>query len=146
MHVATEIRVDEVACFFFTIPGRQGRYITVPAAGGAIVVLSVHVLFMRFSIWLSSCAAVQLAGDRSGAQIVDDTLRQAAARGINTVRMWAHTTSSLYPFQVRRYLQTGQYTNFATAHRWSRAVEECPTGVISPAVPPVPPVVVILHL
>jgi hypothetical protein len=40
------------------------------------------------------------AGDRSGSQIVDDTLRQAAARGINTVRMWAHTTNSIYPFQV----------------------------------------------
>jgi hypothetical protein len=41
------------------------------------------------------------AGDRSGAQIVDDTLRLAAARGMNTVRMWAHTTTALYPFQVR---------------------------------------------
>jgi hypothetical protein len=40
------------------------------------------------------------AGDRSGAHIVDDTLRAAASRGINTVRMWAHTTNSTYPFQV----------------------------------------------
>lgn len=42
----------------------------------------------------------ETVGDRSGAQIVDDTLRQAAARGMNTVRMWAHTTTALYPFQV----------------------------------------------
>lgn len=52
-----------------------------------------------------ACARVRrvlcvCAGDRSGAQIVDDTLRQAAARGINTVRMWAHTTNKIYPFQV----------------------------------------------
>lgn len=49
---------------------------------------------------LPVCVAVAAAGDRSGAQIVDDTLRAAASRGINTVRMWAHTTNSIYPFQV----------------------------------------------
>ncbi|KIZ05300.1 hypothetical protein MNEG_2660 [Monoraphidium neglectum] len=36
----------------------------------------------------------------SGADIVDQTLRDAAASGINTIRMWAHTTTSLYPFQT----------------------------------------------
>lgn len=38
--------------------------------------------------------------DLSGADIVDRTLREAAAAGINTIRMWAHTTTSLYPFQT----------------------------------------------
>jgi hypothetical protein len=37
---------------------------------------------------------------QSGADIVDATLRDAAASGINTIRMWAHTTTSLYPFQT----------------------------------------------
>lgn len=54
-----------------------------------------------FSCLLLPCSIISCAGDRSGAQIVDDTLRSAAARGINTVRMWAHTTTALYPFQVR---------------------------------------------
>eukprot|EP00879_Flechtneria_rotunda_P001870 GHRR01002041.1.p1 GENE.GHRR01002041.1~~GHRR01002041.1.p1 ORF type:complete len:609 (+),score=135.21 GHRR01002041.1:246-2072(+) len=51
----------------------------------------------------------ETVGDRSGAQIVDDTLRAAAARGINTVRMWGHTTTSLYPFQIApgRYDERG---------------------------------------
>jgi len=39
-------------------------------------------------------------GDLSGAQIVDDTLRQAAEQGLNTIRMWAHTTSDVFPFQT----------------------------------------------
>lgn len=60
-------------------------------------------------VCLSVCACV-CAGDRSGAQIVDDTLRQAAARGINTVRMWAHTTNSIYPFQVGRHRQQRRQT------------------------------------
>lgn len=42
----------------------------------------------------------ETTGDRSGAQIVDDTIRDAASRGINTIRMWGHTTSSIYPFQT----------------------------------------------
>eukprot|EP00877_Chromochloris_zofingiensis_P009295 jgi/Chrzof1/4619/Cz14g20070.t1 len=45
-------------------------------------------------------ARASTTGGRSGAQIVDDTLREAAARGLNTIRMWGHTTSSLYPFQI----------------------------------------------
>jgi mannan endo-1,4-beta-mannosidase len=31
---------------------------------------------------------------------VEDTLRQAAEQGMNTVRMWAHTTSDVFPFQT----------------------------------------------
>ncbi|GBF87864.1 mannan endo-1,4-beta-mannosidase [Raphidocelis subcapitata] len=42
----------------------------------------------------------ETVGDRSGADIVDATMREAAASGINTIRMWAHTTTSLYPFQT----------------------------------------------
>lgn len=42
----------------------------------------------------------ETVGRRSGADIVDATLAEAAASGINTIRMWAHTTTSLYPFQT----------------------------------------------
>jgi hypothetical protein len=56
--------------------------------------------FARNSSAHRPAAVLVSAGDRSGAQIVDDTLRAAASRGINTVRMWAHTTNSIYPFQV----------------------------------------------
>jgi hypothetical protein len=61
-------------------------------------------------------ASVIPAGDRSGAQIVDDTLRQAASRGMNTVRMWAHTTTALYPFQVRFAGQQQQQQHEAAMH------------------------------
>ena len=43
----------------------------------------------------------ETVGRRSGADIIDATLAEAAASGINTIRMWAHTTTSLYPFQAR---------------------------------------------
>jgi hypothetical protein len=60
-------------------------------------------LSLALSLWCSfPVSALRPPADNlSGADIVDQTLRDAAASGINTIRMWAHTTTSLYPFQVR---------------------------------------------
>lgn len=79
----------------------------------------VMVQPMRGSVLIYACMFAA-AGDRSGAQIVDDTLRAAAARGINTVRMWAHTTNSIYPFQVRSSSHVGSATGAGWQAQHSR--------------------------
>jgi hypothetical protein len=48
----------------------------------------------------------RLAGDLTGRQVVDDILQRAAAEGLTTIRVWAHTQASFVPFQIL----PGQYS------------------------------------
>jgi hypothetical protein len=74
-----------------------------PAGAQSSRSLPVFVQYHSLLTTLSACVHVCLCtGGLSGAQIVDNTLRQAAARGLNTVRTLAHTRNSVYPFQVGR--------------------------------------------
>jgi len=52
-----------------------------------------------------------------GASIVDAHIKRAAESGLNTIRIWGHTTNHRYPFQVR---------TSPSCERGTGAVEESP--------------------
>jgi len=99
----------------------------VVCVSAAIVTACACYLLWQPVDWWSLVNALCCAGDRSGAQIVDDTLRQAASRGINTVRMWAHTTNSIYPFQVRKLAQSSR----AVMHHSSWVMDAAQSSISS---------------